>query len=70
MKTLNMIALTLLILGGLNWFMVGLFKYDLVAGIFGGQTSGLSRFIYIIVGLCAIYAFKFYGDINVEERAR
>ncbi len=69
MKTLNAIALTLLIVGGLNWLLIGLFEYDLVAGIFGGQDSTLSRIIYVIVGICAIYSIKFYNDVS-QERAR
>lgn len=70
MKTLNVIALALLIIGGLNWLLIGLFEFDLVASIFGGQTSALSRIIYVIVGICAIYAFKFFSDVNEEVRAR
>ncbi|MFC6334460.1 DUF378 domain-containing protein [Paenibacillus septentrionalis] len=70
MRTLDAIALTLLIVGGLNWLLVGLFQFDLVAAIFGGQDSVLSRIIYVIVGLCAIYSFKFFGRLREEERAR
>ncbi|GIO40010.1 MULTISPECIES: DUF378 domain-containing protein [Paenibacillus] len=70
MRTMNNIALTLLIVGGLNWLLVGLFQYDLVAAIFGGQSAMLSRIVYVIVGLCALYSLKFYGDVNEEERAR
>ncbi len=66
MKTFNTIALALLIVGGLNWLLVGLFKFDLVASIFGGQDSVLSRIIYVIVGICAIYAFKFFNDVSGE----
>ncbi|WP_057896222.1 DUF378 domain-containing protein [Liquorilactobacillus oeni] len=60
MKTLDNIALALLIIGGLNWLFVGLFNFDLVATIFGGQTAILSKVIYIIVGLCALYSLKFF----------
>lgn len=70
MKTLNIVALTLLIVGGLNWLLVGLFEFDLVAALFGGQDSVLSRTIYTIVGICAIYSFKFYNNVSEEERAR
>ena len=55
MRTFDTIAQILLIIGGLNWLLVGLFQFDLVAGIFGGQSSALSRLIYIVVGLCAIW---------------
>ncbi len=57
MKTLNLIALILLIVGGLNWGLVGLAHFDLVAAIFGmkfGQTNLLSSAVYILVGLAAI----------------
>ncbi|MEF2246630.1 MULTISPECIES: DUF378 domain-containing protein [unclassified Paenibacillus] len=70
MKTLNTIALTILIIGGLNWLLVGLFQYDLVAGLFGGQDSALSRIIYVLVGISALYAIKFYSDVNEREHAR
>ncbi|WP_068783059.1 DUF378 domain-containing protein [Paenibacillus phocaensis] len=70
MKTLNVIALALLIVGGLNWLLVGLFQYDLVANLFGGQDAALSRVIYTIVGISAIYAFKFFNDVREDEVAR
>ncbi|WP_311407073.1 DUF378 domain-containing protein [Liquorilactobacillus uvarum] len=60
MKTLDSVALGLLIVGGLNWLLVGLFNFDLVAAIFGGQTAILSKIIYIVVGLCALYSLKFF----------
>ncbi|MBQ9673107.1 MAG: DUF378 domain-containing protein [Ruminococcus sp.] len=52
---LDKIALTLLIIGGINWGLVGIFQFDLVAFIFGGQTGVLSRIIYIVVCLAAIW---------------
>jgi uncharacterized protein len=70
MKTFNSIALALLIVGGLNWLLVGLFKFDLVAALFGGQGAVLSRIIYVIVGICAIYSFKFFNNVSGKERAR
>ncbi len=54
MKTLKIIAIILVIVGGLNWGLVGLFNFDLVAAIFGAMTS-LSRIVYTLVGLAAIY---------------
>jgi len=48
-------ALLLVIVGALNWLLVGLFKFDLVATIFGGQASFLSRTIYVVVGLAGIW---------------
>lgn len=64
MKAINSIALALIIIGGLNWLLVGLFSFDLVAAIFGGDVgtkSSVSRVIYVIVGIAAlwgIYLFK------------
>ena len=52
---LDKIALTLLIIGGLNWGSVGIFQFDLVAWICGGQTGIISRIVYILVGLSAIW---------------
>jgi len=53
MKFLNIIALILLIIGGLNWGLVGLFNFDLVQFIFGG--TGIDRLVYIVVGLAAVW---------------
>lgn len=54
MKTLNLTTLVLLIVGGLNWGLVGLFGFDLVAAIFGAG-SFMSNLVYILVGLSALY---------------
>ena len=59
MKPLNAIAAILLIVGGLNWGLVALAKFDLVAWIFGeefGTTNVASRIVYGLVGLAAVYA--------------
>ena len=54
MKTMDVVVWTLLAIGGLNWGLVGIFNFNLVAAIFG-EMSGLSRVIYAIVGLAALY---------------
>ena len=54
MKTMDVFVWTLLAIGGLNWGLVGIFNFDLVAAIFG-EMSILSRMIYAIVGLAALY---------------
>lgn len=69
MRTFNTIALLLLIIGGINWLLVGLFQYDLVAALFGGQDSAGSRIIYTIVGLCALYSIRFFGDVTNDDRS-
>jgi uncharacterized protein len=73
MKTLNMIALALLIIGGLNWLLVGLFSFDLVAAIFGGEVgprSTLSRVIYVIVGLAALYGLTLFKPLSWNDDTR
>ena len=55
---LNKIALTLLIIGGINWGAIGIFQFDLVAWIFGGQTGMISRIVYTLVGLCAVWCIS------------
>ena len=64
MKYLDIIALILLIVGGLNWLLVGAFNFDLVATISGGAT--IPKIIYIIVGICAIYSIKFLAPLFRE----
>jgi len=55
---LDRFALVVVIIGALNWLLIGLFKYDLVASIFGGQNAFLSRTIYTIVGLAGLYSIS------------
>lgn len=52
---MNTIALILMIIGALNWGLIGLFQYDLVAAIFGGMSGVVSRIIYTIVGIAGIW---------------
>ena len=59
LKILGRIALILNIIGGINWGLIGLFKFDLVAWICGGQDAVLARIIYALVGLAAIYCISF-----------
>ena len=63
MKLLYNIALTLVIIGALNWLLIGLFEFDLVASIFG-TMSIFSRIIYSLVGLSGIISIAFYKSIN------
>ena len=55
----NKIALLLVIIGALNWGLIGIFSFDLVASIFGGQDALLSRVIYTLVGLSGIWCISF-----------
>ena len=67
MRTFYNILLTLVIIGALNWGILGLFKVDLIGSIFGGMTSVISRIIFVIVGLCGIGAFALYKPLNEAE---
>ena len=67
MPALNVIAMILLIVGGLNWGLVGLFNFDLVAALFGGTVgthSTLSRIVYALVGLAALYGFALLAPLS------
>lgn len=67
LKTFDGIALTLLIIGGINWLLVGSFEFDLVAAITGGSTSIIARVIYILVGISALYSLKFFPAIARQQ---
>ena len=76
MKTLQKVALALVIIGAINWGLIGLFSFDLVAAIFGGQDAILSRIIYTLVGLSGLVSlgllFKNWEetDYSTETRPR
>ena len=54
MNTFQKICLLLLIVGGINWGLIGILQFDLVGFLFGGQAAMLSRIIFALVGICAI----------------
>ncbi len=58
-KVFDCIALVIVIIGAINWGLIGFFRFDLVAFLFGNM-SWLSRIVYALVGLCALYLFKFF----------
>ena len=55
MMLMDTVALILSIVGSLNWGLVGIFKFDLVAWLFGGQASAMSRIVYTLVGLAGLW---------------
>ena len=63
MKAIDYIVLVLVIIGAINWGLVGFFVLDLVAFLFGSM-SVLSRIIYAVIGICGLYAISFCGRIN------
>ena len=58
MSMWNKILLCIMIIGGLNWGLVGLFRFDLVAYLFGGQTATVSRIVYTLVGIAAVWCIS------------
>lgn len=67
MTTIRRIALTLVIIGAVNWGLIGLFQFDLVASIFGGQAGVVSRIIYTLVGISGLICISFFADVMDEE---
>ena len=63
MKWFDYTALTLVIIGAINWLLEGNFRFDLVDFLFG-NLSWLSRIIYTVVGLCGLYLISFFGRIR------
>ena len=73
MRMLNKIALLLTIVGALNWGGIGLFQFDTVAWLFGGQDALLSRVVYTLVALAGIWCISLLfqdSDEMVEDRDR
>ena len=69
MGTLYRIALILVIIGALNWGLIGFFRFDLVASIFGGQTAGLSRIVYALVGIAGLISIPLLMKPLTNEEA-
>jgi uncharacterized membrane protein YuzA (DUF378 family) len=76
MKALNLITLFLVIVGGLNWGLFGIANVDLVATIFGGPNATLSKIVYVLVGLSALYQLLPFsramsvGEVPAEAAVR
>ncbi|OPY56103.1 MAG: hypothetical protein A4E55_02245 [Pelotomaculum sp. PtaU1.Bin035] len=72
MEWLSRAALVLVIIGALNWLLVGLFQWDLITALFGGDTmrssSDFSRVIYTLVGLAGLYSISFFFNENVVAK--
>ncbi len=67
METIKKIALVLVIVGALNWALVGLFDLDLVATIFGSSENMLARIIYIVIGICGLICIPILFD-DLEKK--
>lgn len=68
MKVLHAVILTLVIIGGINWGLVGLFNYNLIDSIFG-TMSMISRIIYTLVGVAGVWAIAFYGNADAVQKS-
>ncbi|MEY7999121.1 DUF378 domain-containing protein [Clostridium sp. JNZ X4-2] len=66
MRTLDIISLILVVVGALNWGLIGFFRYDLIASLFGTMSS-FTRILYALVGLGGLYALTFFGK-ETENR--
>ena len=73
MNAVNLITLILIVIGGINWLLVGLFQFDLVASLFGGEGTSLARIVYTLVGISALWqliplsrAFS-TGEVHAER---
>ena len=66
MKWFDNTSLTLVIIGAVNWLLIGIFRFDFVAFLFGNLTW-LSRIIYTLVGLCGLYLISLYGRIGINH---
>jgi len=65
-KLIDAVALTVAIIGAVNWGLIGIFRFDLVAFLFG-DMSWLSRIVYTLVGLCGLYLLTFYMRLSDDE---
>jgi uncharacterized membrane protein YuzA (DUF378 family) len=64
-KGLDCFALTIVIIGAVNWGLIGFLGFDLVAWLFGNMSL-ISRIVYALVGICGLYLLSFYGRLSGE----
>ncbi len=64
-KTVDYIALVFVIVGAINWGLIGFFGFDLIRVLFGDMTV-LSRIIYSVVGICGLYGLSYFGRLRNE----
>ncbi len=70
MKTMDYICLTLIIIGALNWGLIGFFNFDLITTIFGRGLMFITRIIFALVGLAGLYSLGLYGRMEYDEEIR
>lgn len=69
LNTMDYIAHILVIIGAINWGLVGFFNYDLVGALFGGAASVISRCLFALVGLAGLYVISFFFRNNNRQTA-
>ena len=69
MKNINWIVLTLVIIGALNWGLIGFFGFDLVTSIFVGTFFWIARVIFAAVGIAGLYALTFYKGVSSSRQS-
>ncbi len=65
---MNVVAMILVIIGAINWGLIGFFQFDLVAAIFGGQNAVVSRIIYALVGLAGLWSIILVPRVKHREK--
>ena len=68
-KFLQYFALTIAVIGAINWGLIGFFNFNLVSWLFG-SSSWLSKVIYGLVGLCGLYLITFYSQLNPHRHSQ
>ena len=66
-RTWDYTALTLVILGAINWGLIGLFRFDLIAVVFGGMEAIVSRIIYTLIALAGLYCISLFSRISSHD---
>lgn len=66
MKVLNGIVLALIVIGAINWGLIGLFNFNLVTYIFGNMEA-ISRLVFVLVGIAGLWSLTFFGKLGEEE---
>ena len=70
MKLLKAVAMVLLVVGGLNWGLWGLFQYDLVAALLGGNSALLGKAVYGLIGLAAVFQVIWHRPIQMRANVK
>ena len=69
-RTLDWIALTLMIIGAINLGLIGFFQFDFIAMVFGGTGGWLTRIIYAAIGLSGLYSLSLYARLDSDRTVR